>query len=86
MEQFVNVAEKELVPLLREKRFKILKGAATWGNDHVLVHRPVPRWIGGTSGEIGDLVSGDAPGTSPRYNSGSGKNSGRVNPRGNVST
>ncbi len=28
MEQLVNLAEKELVPLLREKRFKNLKEAA----------------------------------------------------------
>ncbi|ORD93093.1 hypothetical protein ECANGB1_1295, partial [Enterospora canceri] len=29
MEQFINAADKELVPLLREKRFKTLKEAAT---------------------------------------------------------
>ena len=41
MEQFVNVAERELVPLLREKRFKSLKEAATWADDHVLAHKGV---------------------------------------------
>ena len=40
-ELFINVADKELVPLLREKRFKKLKEAATWVDDHVLAHRPV---------------------------------------------
>ena len=29
MEQFINVADKELVPLLQGKRFKTLKEAAT---------------------------------------------------------
>ena len=50
MEQFLNAADKELVPLLREKRFKTLKEAATWADDHVLAHRPEPRaggWIQG---------------------------------------
>ena len=43
MEQLINVADKELVPLLREKQFKTLKKAATWADDHVLAHRPEPR-------------------------------------------
>ena len=43
MEQLINVADKELVPLLREKWFKTLKEAATWVDDHVLAHRPEPR-------------------------------------------
>ena len=63
MEQFVNVAERELVPLLREKRFKSLKEAATWADDHVLAHKGVsqpegsgrhrdsgPRWQGSKGG------------------------------------
>ncbi len=32
MEQFINVVEKELVPLLREKRFKSLKEATRWAH------------------------------------------------------
>ncbi len=40
MEQFVNVTEKEMVTFPREKRFKNLK--ETWGDNHVLDHRPVP--------------------------------------------
>ena len=47
MEQFINAADKELVPLLREKRFKTLKEAATWADDHVLAHRSEPRAGGG---------------------------------------
>ena len=39
MEQFINAADKKLVPLLREKRFKTLKEAVTWADDHVLAHR-----------------------------------------------
>ena len=42
IEQFIDVAEKELVPLLREERFKSLKETPTWADDHVLAHRPVP--------------------------------------------
>ncbi|MPC77090.1 hypothetical protein E2C01_071535 [Portunus trituberculatus] len=41
MEQFIDIADKELVPLLREKRFRKLKEAATWADDYVLAHRPV---------------------------------------------
>ena len=41
MEQFISIADKELVPLLKEKRFKSLKEAATWADDHVLAHRQV---------------------------------------------
>ena len=41
MEQFINVADKDLVPLLREKRFKTIKEAAIWADDHVLAHKPV---------------------------------------------
>lgn len=37
-EQLTNVAKKELVPLLKDERFKSLKEAATWADDHVLVH------------------------------------------------
>ena len=40
MEQFIYVADKEMVSLLTEKRFKKLKEAATWADDHVLAHRP----------------------------------------------
>ncbi|MPC96675.1 hypothetical protein E2C01_091947 [Portunus trituberculatus] len=40
MEQFIDIADKELVPLLREKRFRTLKEAATWADDYVLAHRP----------------------------------------------
>ena len=47
MEQFINAADKELVPLLREKCFKTLKEAATWADDHVLAHRSEPRAGGG---------------------------------------
>ena len=43
MEQFIDSADKELVPLLREKRFKTLKETATWADDHVFAHRPEPR-------------------------------------------
>ncbi len=43
MEQFINMADKELMLLLREKRFKTLKDAATWADDHVLAHWSVPR-------------------------------------------
>ncbi len=63
MEQFTNVAERELVPLLREKRFKSLKEAATWADDHVLAFKGVaqqggggghqdggPRWQGSKNG------------------------------------
>lgn len=42
MEQFVNVADKELVPLLREK-FKMLMEAATWVDNQVLAHCQVPQ-------------------------------------------
>ncbi len=45
MEQFLNAAEK-LVAVLQQKRFKNLKEAAMWVDDHVLANRPVPRWIG----------------------------------------
>ena len=47
MEQFINAIDKELVPLLWEKRFKTLKEAATWADDHVLAHRSEPRAGGG---------------------------------------
>ena len=50
MEQFINVTDKELMPLLREQRFKTLKKAATWADDHVLAHRPEPRAGGGSKG------------------------------------
>ncbi|XP_063889507.1 uncharacterized protein LOC135116167 [Scylla paramamosain] len=88
MEQFINVAEKKLVPLLHEKRFKTLKEAATWADDHMLVHQPVPPWIGGTSEGAG-AVSGGMAGASlygsPCYSSGSSNKSGRVSPVGNKS-
>ena len=43
MKQSINVADEELLPVLKEKRFKSLKEAATWADDdYVLAHRPVP--------------------------------------------
>ncbi len=57
MEQFINVAEKDLVQLLQEKRFKSLKEAAAWADDQVLTHRPVPCWIGGMSGGASENLS-----------------------------
>ncbi len=54
MDQFFNVAEKEIVQLLREKRFKSLKDVATLADDHVLFHRPVSRWTSGVSSTARD--------------------------------
>lgn len=51
-EQFLNVADKELLPLLK-KRFKTLKKVATWADDHVLARRQVPQtgsWDRGDGG------------------------------------
>lgn len=42
MEQFINDADKEVVPLLREQKFRTLKEVATWPNDHVLSRRQGP--------------------------------------------
>ena len=68
MEQFINAADKELVPLLREKRFKTLKEAATWADDHVLAHRSEPRTGDGfkEGGPRGPGGSGSASSGAPR--------------------
>ena len=72
MEQFINAADKELVSLLREKRFKTLKEAATWADDHVLATRSEPRAgdgfkEGGPRGPGGGgSASSGAPRSSPR--------------------
>ena len=68
MEQLINVADKELVPLLREKRFKTLKEAATWADNHVLAHRPEPRAGGGSKegGPRGPGGGGSASSDPPR--------------------
>ncbi len=58
MEKFINMAKKELVQMHQEKRFQTLKEAATWAHDHVLAHRPVSHWLSGTTGGIGDSLSG----------------------------
>ena len=77
MEQFINVADKELVPLLREKRFKTLKEA----DDHVLAHRPEPRAVVGFK-EGGPRVPGgggsanSGPSRSPPRSYGFGNKSG----------
>ncbi len=76
MEQSVNVAEKELVPLVQEKRFKTLM----WADGYVFAHLPVPRWISETSGRVSGSLSGGVAGAglpgSPRYSSGAGNKSG----------
>ena len=75
MEQFIDIADKELVPLLREKRFRTLKEAATWADDYVLAHRPVQQpgsWSrkeGGPKGGPGSggSSSSGSPGHFKRY-------------------
>lgn len=42
MDQFINVADKQPMSLLRKKRFRILKKATTWADDHVLLFGQVP--------------------------------------------
>ncbi len=83
------MAEKDLVPLHREIKFETLKEAVMWAHDHVLAHRPVPRWISETSGGAGDSLSGGATDPtmsgSPSYSNGIGNKSGRVIPVGNKS-
>ena len=74
-EQFIDVADKELVPLLREKWFKTLKEAATWADDRVLAHRSEPRTGSGfkESGPRGPGGSGSAssrPSRSPPHSYG----------------
>ncbi len=49
MEQFINMAKKELVSP---------KEAARWADDHVLSYWPMPRWISDTFGGAGDDVTG----------------------------
>lgn len=41
LEQVMNVVEKELVPLLREKWLKNMKEAGTWADNHVFAHQIV---------------------------------------------
>ncbi len=90
MEQFINVNEKELVPLLSKKRFKTLKEAATWADDQVLAHQPVPRWIGSMSDGASESLSGGTPSASlsgsPHFSSGTGNKPGQFSPVRNVST
>ena len=81
MKQFIDVADKELVPLLREKRFKTLKEAATWADDHVLAHRPEPRAGGGSKeggarGPGGGGSASSGPSRSPAHSYGFGNKSG----------
>lgn len=77
MEQFINVADKELVPLLREKRFKTLKEAAIWADDHVLAHCPTPPTGGWfkKEGGGGPRGPGGSGGGAPSGSSGGGRRS-----------
>lgn len=73
MDQFVTVAERELMPLLRWKRFRTLKKAATWTDDHLLPHHQVSQtggWYrkdgGSTKPGSGGSVSSGPSGTPRR--------------------
>lgn len=43
MVQYIYVVDKELVPRLRDKKFWILKEAATWAEDYVLAYGQEPQ-------------------------------------------
>ena len=98
MEQFINVTEKELVPLLREKRFKSLKEAATWADDHVLAYKGVPqpgsvgghrdsgaRWQGGRGGYGSSSQARPSMGEVPRAPGGGSRSPTSSEPRKQVS-
>ena len=73
LEQFIAIADRELVPLLREKRHRTLKEAATWADDYVLARRPTSQsgggWYrrdGGPKGGPGGGGSASGPSDTPR--------------------
>ncbi len=64
MEQFIDAADKELAPKLREKRFKTVKEAAVWADDYVLAYRSAPTAgfkYRGDGGPRGPGSGGSAP-------------------------
>ncbi|MPC87708.1 hypothetical protein E2C01_082580 [Portunus trituberculatus] len=72
MEQFIDIADKELVPLLWEKRFRTLKEAATRADDYVLAHHPVQQpgsWSRKEGGpRVGPGSGGSSSSGSPGHN------------------